>query len=352
MELKTAPYTPAAPDMIVVKTHAIAINPIDWLIAQKGDIMYTWLKYPFVLGMDVAGEVVEVGKNVTRFRVGDRVTGLARGSDEKINDPAQGAFQEYVVLLPELTTHIPSTMSYESASVIPLALTTAAAGLFEKDQLALQLPSLPPKPTGTILIVWGGSTSVGCNAIQLGVAAGYEIFTTCSPRNFELCKKLGASQAFDYNSNTVVPDIIAALNGKKVAGALSIGSGGAEACMAILDKVQGNKFVSMASFPVLKEEPKNFALLRTVTYFVSWMATYKAKGLLKGIKSNFITGTSISYNDIGPAIWVDYLPKALEQGSLVASPEPYVFGKGLESIAGARDYQSKGVSGKKVVVTM
>jgi NADPH:quinone reductase-like Zn-dependent oxidoreductase len=338
--------------MIVVKTHAIAINPLDWIVAQKGDIMYTWLKYPFVLGADVAGEVVEVGKNVTRFRVGDRVAGLARGSDEKINDSAQGAFQEYVVLLPELTIHIPSTMSYESASVIPLGITTAAAGLFEKDQLALQLPSLSPKPTGTILIVWGGSTSVGCNAIQLGVAAGYEVFTTCSPHNFELCKKLGASQVFDYNSKTVVPDMIAAFNGKKAAGALSIGAGGAEACMAILDKVQGNKFVSMASFPVLVEEPKNFAFLRTVTHFVSWVAAYKAKGLLKGIKSNFIMGTSISYNDIGPAIWVDYIPKALEQGSLVAAPEPYVFGKGLESIQAACDAQRKGVSAKKIVVTI
>jgi NADPH:quinone reductase-like Zn-dependent oxidoreductase len=144
--------------------------------------MFTWLKHPSILGYDVAGEVVEVGKDVTRFQVRDRVVGFAVGTDGKVNDPAEGAFQEYVVLRPDLTSPIPSSLSYEAASVIPLGLSTAAAGLFQKDTLALHLPSLSPKPTGQTLIVWGGSTSVGCNAIQLGVAAGHEVFTTYSAR--------------------------------------------------------------------------------------------------------------------------------------------------------------------------
>lgn len=308
--------------------------------------MLTYLD-PFILGTDAAGEVVEVGSAVTRFRPGDRVTGFARGSEEKINNPSQGAFQEYVVLEQDLTSHIPSSMAYETAAVIPLGLSTAAAGLFEKAQLNLQRP-IDPKPTGRTLIIWGGSTSVGCNAIQLAVAAGYEVFTTCSPKNFALCKSLGASRVFDYNSATLIPDMLAAFVGKTTAGALTIGDGGAEACMEVLSKVEGNRFIAMAAFPVLKEA----GMLKTMVHFVSWIAAFKARGVLKGVKSNFLTGGSIGFNDIGKAIWADFLPKALQEGKFVAAPEVFVFGKGLESIQGACDLQAKGVSAKKVVVTL
>ncbi len=85
---------------------------------------------------------------------------------------------------------IPHTMSYEAAAVLPLALST---GLFQTDQLALQYPSATPKPTGQTVLVWGGSTSVGSNAIQLAVAAGYEVITTSSPRNFDYVTKLGGN---------------------------------------------------------------------------------------------------------------------------------------------------------------
>jgi NADPH:quinone reductase-like Zn-dependent oxidoreductase len=72
-------------------------------------------------------------------------------------------------------------------------MSTAACGLFQEDHLALQRSSALPKPTSKTLLVWGGSTSVGSNAIQLAVAAGYEVFTTASPKNFDYVKKLGAA---------------------------------------------------------------------------------------------------------------------------------------------------------------
>lgn len=59
LKVETAPYTPPSRDMIVVKNAAVAINPIDSLIQFRGDIMFTYLKYPFILGCDTAGEVVE-----------------------------------------------------------------------------------------------------------------------------------------------------------------------------------------------------------------------------------------------------------------------------------------------------
>lgn len=103
------------------------------------------------------------------------------------------AFQEYTVVPAHMASPIPSTLSFDHAAVIPLGLSTAAAGLFEKEYLAPQHPSVSPKPTGKALLIWGGSTSVGSNAIQLAVAAGYDVITTASPKNFDYVKKLAAS---------------------------------------------------------------------------------------------------------------------------------------------------------------
>jgi hypothetical protein len=65
--------------------------------------------------------------------------------------------------------------------------------------------------------------------------------------------------------------LIDALKGKKVTSALSIGHGAAEACLDILDKCQGNKFISMVSYPVPEPPPKHFVLLSTVIYYLSWI---------------------------------------------------------------------------------
>ncbi|WP_434619945.1 alcohol dehydrogenase catalytic domain-containing protein [Arthrobacter sp. A5] len=84
---------------------------------------------PFILGEDVAGEVVEVGTSVTRFKVGDRVLGLAVGADKDYNSSAEGAFQAYTVLLAGLAAPVPTTMPYGNAAVILLGLSTAAWSL-------------------------------------------------------------------------------------------------------------------------------------------------------------------------------------------------------------------------------
>jgi NADPH:quinone reductase-like Zn-dependent oxidoreductase len=353
LEVREAPYPSAEADKIVVKNGAVAINPIDWLIQSRGDIMFTYLAYPFVLGSDVAGEVVEVGKNVTRFKVGDRVLGFTRGSDAKINDPAEGGFQLYTVLRPNMVSHIPDELPYESAAVVPLGLATAAAGLFEETELALDLPSEPAKPlNGKTLIIWGGSTSVGVNAIQLGVAAGYEVFTTASPKNHKYLKSLGASETFDYKSPTVVADMTRALKGKFTAGALSIGQGAAEKCMEVLNNSSGNKFIAMASFPVPQKEPQNLVFFRTVVFFVSWMISFKVKGVFKGIKSNLLNAGMITNSNVCKAIFIDYLPKALTAGTFTPAPKAEVVGHGLEHIQDGFDAQKKGVSASKIVVTL
>jgi NADPH:quinone reductase-like Zn-dependent oxidoreductase len=181
-----------------------------------GDLMFDWLKYPLVMGYDVAGEVVEVGEGVdpTQFKIGDRAVGHAVGMDKRSNKNSEGGFQKYTVLRINMVSRIPADMPYEKACVLPLCLSTASCGLFMKDQLTLQFPSVTPRSTGETLVVWGGSTSVGSNAIQLAKATGYEVITTASPKNFDYVKQLGASYAFDYRSPATVKEIINLLKDK------------------------------------------------------------------------------------------------------------------------------------------
>ena len=349
LEVRSAPYTHPRENEIVVKNYAVAINPTDWITQVAGNIVYRWIKYPFVLGEDLAGEVVEVGKAVTRFNVGDRVLGHAVGTDKNRNTSAEGAFQTYTVLLAHMAAPIPSTMSYETAAVLPLALSTAACGLFQKDHLALHYPSAVPQPTGKTLLIWGGSTSVGSNAIQLAVAAGYEVITTASPRNFDYVKELGANQVFDYNSKTVVKDIIAAFQGKMLAGALAIGTGSAELCVDIVHACNGNKFVSMTSPSVSFTSGMTFQMALKL---VSSNVSLQVKCRTRHIRTKYIWGSSLKENEVSKVIYEDFLPKALAEGRYVAAPEPSVVGTGLEYIQAGFDAQIKGVSARKVVVSL
>ena len=352
LQVAPAPYTSAKPGQIIVRNHAIAINPIDRMKQEVGDFIYGWLKYPAILGIDLAGEVVEIGKGVTRFRVGDRVLGFANGVDKPRNNPAECAFQLYTVLPENLASIIPNSMSYEQAAAIPLGAGTAACGLYEKNQLGLPYPSLEPKSTGKALIVWGGSTSVGCNAIQLAKASGFEVIATSSPRNFDLCKMLGASHVIDYNSETVVTDLIASLKGKMLHGAMVVGDGGAEACRSVMAKVKcDKKFVSLVSYPMPKSEPKQFATLNRIVCFVSWNVRWWAKSKMQGVGSKFVFGSSMVYNEISPALFERYLPDAMAEGKFVAAPEPHVVGTGLNKVQEAFDAQ-KGVSARKIVVLL
>ena len=352
--VKSAPYTsPSGAHEIVVKAGAVAINPLDYFKQDMGEFLFSWIKYPTILGEDVAGEVVEVGTAVTRFKVGDRVVGHALGMEKERNRPSECAFQNYVVLLDHMTSPIPTTMSYENACVIPLGISTAGSGLFQEDQLHLQSPSEPRrKPTGETLLIWGGSSSIGCNAIQLAVAAGYEVIATASPRNFEVLKKLGASEVFDYKSKTIVQELTQAFKGKKTAGAMTIGPGGAEVAMDVLRHCKGNKFIAMVSYPTLQPVPKRFVLPRTIAYYISWNIVHMTKGFTRGIRSKFVWGATLAFNSVGKIVYEDYLPKALAAGSFVPSPEPEVVGSGLENIQFAWDVHKKGVSAKKLVVSL
>ncbi|OZM70381.1 Zn-dependent oxidoreductase [Amycolatopsis antarctica] len=332
-ELGPAPYTAPAAGEVVVRVRAIAVNPIDGMPGFAYRLILPWLNFPAVVGSDVAGVIVEVGPGVTRLRPGDRVVGAAGGIEQNRNRAAEGAFQRYVVLKQSMTATLPDDLSFEQAAVLPLAVSTAASGMFQHDHLALPLPTIDAEDRRETVLVWGGSTSVGSNAIQLARHAGYRVVATASPRNFDYLRSLGATATVDYHNRTAADELIDAIGDSPLAGTLAIGNGSLKPTLTIASAVPGSRRIASA-------QP---ALLTRVS---SLLRRHK------GIQVSSIWGGSLKDNEVGPGIYVDFLPAALAKGTYQAVPNHVIVGAGLDKIPDALDQLRKGVSAKKLVVTI
>jgi len=122
--------------------------------------------------------------------------------------------------------------------------------------------------------------------------------------------------------------------------------------MDILHKCQGDKFISMVSYPTPNPPPKNLIIPRTIFSFLSFMITNFIKSKMRGIGTKFVFGTTLIHNEVGEAVYVDFLEEALAQGTYIAAPDAKVVGEGLESLQGALDLQKKGVSASKLIVSL
>ncbi|OJD18042.1 hypothetical protein AJ78_01934 [Emergomyces pasteurianus Ep9510] len=359
-----APYTTPDPGQVVVRNTAVAINPFDWVLQFIGPALAGYIQYPFIFGTDVAGEVVEVGPDVERFRVGDRVCGSATAIAKEVNRPAEGGFQFYTVMRQHMIAPIPSHITDEQACVLGLALGAAAYGLFHSNYLALDMPQIPA-PTDVLgksgkprtVIITGGASSVGSNAVQLAVSAGYQVLSTSSPKNFDYVKNLGATRVFDYKSKTLIKDLLTALKGHELAGAYTIGQGAVEACTAVMKKHDAKltrKLIAVAGAIIPPDKLTTF--VGKGTYLMGMMGSaMKSSGtrLRTGVDAKFILLNGlVESNSVVARIYTDFLPQALEQRQFVPAPPPQVVGKGLEKIQEALDLQRKGVSRKKLVVTL
>jgi NADPH:quinone reductase-like Zn-dependent oxidoreductase len=357
LTVSDAPMPEPGDGELLLRNHAIAVNPFDRVVQTLGGMVTPWVTYPAILGSDVAGEVIAVGTSVSRFKPGDRVLGLALGIDKLANRPAEGAFQKYVILRQDAATAIPDAIRLEEASVLPLAIATAACGLFLDDQLGLRPPSTERSAaTGKTVLIWGGSTSVGSCAIQLAVAAGYEVVTTASPRNFEYVRKLGAAEVFDYNDAQVVDRIVHYLADREVAGALAIASGSGAACIDIIGRCKGRRIVSMASAPFpLDDAPLNKQFLWKLTKLPCLLVSFAGLAIrarLKGVATRSIWGTELVKGQLGKTIFQDFLGPALACGRIIPAPPPLIAGNALESLSDALALPRGGLSAKKLVVSI
>eukprot|EP01135_Chromosphaera_perkinsii_P003440 Nk52_evm9s243 gene=Nk52_evmTU9s243 len=182
------------PNEIMVKTEAASVNPVDWKL-RSGRLSKFWkLSFPTLLGLDFAGRIVATGKRVTGFAVGDEVFGkLSSLSIEK------GAYSEYIRVdtSSDCVCRKPENLTMEEAASLPLA------GLTAYQSVAIR--GLVKK--GQKVLIIGASGGVGTLAVQIAKSLGAYVTATCSERNIELVKSLGADEVLDYTEKSYADEL-------------------------------------------------------------------------------------------------------------------------------------------------
>jgi len=207
------------------------------------DSPYLKFEYPWIFGTDVAGEIFQLGSEVTRFKIGQRVIGHC--DSLLTNLVTHAGFQSYTICREILVAEVPDDIPLANAAVLPISVSTAASALFVSQ--GLSLPSLDPKPTGKTIVLWGGSSSCGSSAIQLAVAAGYKVVTTASSANAQYVRDLGANFVYDHKDPNVVADIVKLFENETFGGIVDCISLDSTQllCADILSKVGGGKLSSL-----------------------------------------------------------------------------------------------------------
>lgn len=168
---------------VLVQVYAAGVNPLDSKIKSGEFKLILPYRLPLILGNDVAGVVVQVGRQVRRFKIGDEV--YARPPKDRI-----GSFAEFISMNEDAVAIMPKKLTMEEAASIPLVALTAWQALIEKANLK----------KGQKVLIHAGSGGVGTIAIQLAKHLGATVATTTSTANLDLVKNLGADIAIDYKT--------------------------------------------------------------------------------------------------------------------------------------------------------
>lgn len=171
-------------DEVLVQVNAAGVNLVDAKVRNGEFKLILPYRTPFVLGHDVAGEVVKVGRNVRRFKPGDEV--YSRPDDLRI-----GTFAEFVPVKETSLALKPKNLTMEEAASIPLVALTAWQALVQKAKLK----------KGQKVFIQAGSGGVGTFAIQLAKHLGATVATTTSTSNVAWVKNLGADVVIDYKKD-------------------------------------------------------------------------------------------------------------------------------------------------------
>ncbi|KAA5549110.1 NADP-dependent oxidoreductase [Adhaeribacter rhizoryzae] len=171
------------PNEVLIKAKALSINPVD-IKTRKGKAQYGQLRTepPVILGWDISGEVVEVGNEVKKFKVGDAVFGM-------VNFPGHGkAYAEYVAA-PEIHLALkPESISHQEAAAATLAALTAW-------QVLVQQAKIKP---GQRVFIQAAAGGVGHFAVQIAKHIGAYVIGVASGNNADFLKELGVNQHIDY----------------------------------------------------------------------------------------------------------------------------------------------------------
>ena len=317
-QLMDVPAPAPGPRDILVQVRAAGLNPVDFKFRQGKLRAILRPKLPLVLGNELAGEVIAVGRDVKRFRVGDRV--FARVAKERA-----GAFAEQACVDEDDVAQMPRNLDFTAAAAIPLAGLTALQAL--RDELHV-------KP-GQKLFVSGGAGGVGTFAIQIAKWLGAHVTTTASKRGEALVRSLGADEVIDYT----VQDI-SSVEARFDAGFDLIGGRTLEQMFDIMKP--GASIVSVAAVPEPQTAIRDLGGRRGLSV-IFWLISYgiRSRARRAGVSYRFLfmhpSGSDLAL-----------LAELIEQGKLKAIVDrTYPFAK----IADALDYVESGRAKGKVVVT-
>jgi NADPH2:quinone reductase len=186
LERVTLPSRPLARDEVRVKVRAIGVNPVDWKMREGGPLRLArdvvGPRGPLVVGVDFAGEVMEVGPAGGPLEVGARVVGGTDFSRKQL-----GSYADEVVVRPDQCAVIPDAVSFEAAACLPVAAVTPWITMTEHTRIG---------PDRRVLVL-GASGGVGLFALQLVRMLGGQAVGVCSSRNTAIVERFGAV-AIDY----------------------------------------------------------------------------------------------------------------------------------------------------------
>ncbi|MFY9958745.1 NADP-dependent oxidoreductase [Bradyrhizobium sp.] len=317
--LMDVPAPVPRPRDIFVEVRAAGLNPVDFKFRQGKLRAILRPKLPLVLGNEFAGEVIAVGREVKRFRVGDRV--FARVAKDRL-----GAFAEQASVDEDDTAYMPGNLDFTAAAAVPLAGLTALQAL--RDELRV-------KP-GQKVFISGGAGGVGTFAIQIAKWLGAHVTTTASTRGEALVRSLGCDEVIDYT----VQDLSSGQR-RFDAGFDLIGGKTLEQMFEIMKP--GTKIVSVAALPEPQTAIRDLGGRRALSA-IFWLISY-------GIRSRARrAGVSYRYLFMHPSgSELALLAELIEQGKLKAIIDrTYPLAKIAEALAYVESGRAKG----KVVVTV
>ena len=182
LQLRDIPKPELDDDGVLVRVRAASLNALDWRVMRGHPYIVRtdegWRRPSLIRGVDLAGEVEAVGKNVTQFKPGDEVYGERSGS-----------LAEFLVAKEERLALKPSNLTFEEAAAVPLAALTALQGLRDKAQVE----------PGQEVLINGAGGGVGTFAVQIAKWLGAAVTGVCGPDKVELVRSLGADRVIDYS---------------------------------------------------------------------------------------------------------------------------------------------------------
>lgn len=183
LHLEQTPQPVIAPHEVLLRVHAAGLDRGTWHLLTGTPYLMRVIGFGLrrpknrVPGLDVAGTVVAVGSDVTRFGVGDEVYGISRGS-----------FAEYAAAREDKLAAKPANLSFEQAAVVPVSALTALQALRDAGRVE----------AGQRVLVIGASGGVGSYAVQIAKAFGAEVTAVASTAKLDLVRSLGADHVVDY----------------------------------------------------------------------------------------------------------------------------------------------------------